>query len=144
MSDLSWAAIRKSVTQRAGGFCEYCQTDGAIIGQSMHIEHINPNGDDGLENLCLACSNCNLSKSIAIRAFDPVSQQIVMLFNPRQQRWGEHFRWAERGLRVEGITPIGRATIERLKMNQDRMAAARARWVQAGWHPPTLPLKIDS
>lgn len=135
---LTWAAIRRAVHERANGFCEYCQTNGLVIGQAMHTEHIDPNGGDVLENLCLACANCNLSKSVAVRAFDPLSQQIVHLFNPRQQRWNDHFRWADRGLRVEGITPVGRATAERLKMNQDRVVAARARWVQAGWHPPHL------
>lgn len=139
MTELSWAAIRHAVHKRANGFCEYCQTDGAVIGQSMHIEHIQPNGDNDLQNLCLACSNCNLSKSVATRATDPLTQQSVILFNPRQHLWSEHFRWVERGLRVEGLTPIGRATVERLKMNQDRVVSARVRWIQAGWHPPRLP-----
>jgi hypothetical protein len=136
---LSWPEVRRAVHARAHGYCEYCQTNGLVIGQAMHIEHITPNGDNALDNLCLACANCNLSKGVATHMFDPLSEQYVALFNPRTQVWAEHFRWVERGARLEGVTPVGRATVERLKMNQDRVLAARARWVQAGWHPPTIP-----
>lgn len=102
----------------------------------MHIEHIDPLGGDGLENLCLACSNCNLSKARATYAFDPATNQFVPLFNPRTQVWAEHFRWSENGELLLGLTPTGRATISRLKMNQDRMITARKRWIEAGYHPP--------
>jgi hypothetical protein len=36
----------------------------------MHIEHIDPSGGDDPNNLCLAYSSCNLSKSIATTALD--------------------------------------------------------------------------
>lgn len=136
MTELSWKALRQQVHERARRCCEYCQTGEANIGQAMHVEHISPNGGDGLENLCLACSNCNLSKGVATAAIDLENQEEVPLFNPRQQQWREHFRWVENGIRVEGLTPIGRATIERLKMNQNRILIARRRWVQGGFHPP--------
>lgn len=58
------------------------------------------------------------------------------LFNPRIQTWAEHFRWVKQGEQVEGLTPIGRATLERLKMNQARMIESRKLWVEAKLHPP--------
>nr|WP_277882007.1 hypothetical protein [Leptolyngbya sp. FACHB-541] len=41
-------------------------------------------------------------------------------------------------LRVEGQTPVGRATIAALRMNNSVIVAARSRWVISGWHPPTI------
>lgn len=136
MSQLSWAAIRHEVYQRANACCEYCQTCEDNIGQALHIEHINPNGDDDLNNLCLACANCNFSKSDAKRAIDPLTQVKVTLYNPRTEKWHEHFEWIEQGIYIAGKTAIGRATVTRLKMNRDRIVRARWRWIQLGFHPP--------
>jgi len=58
------------------------------------------------------------------------------LFNPRIQRWSQHFEWQQHGLILQGRTPTGRATVERLRMNLPRIVEARAIWVQVGIHPP--------
>jgi len=89
-------------------------------------------------NLCLSCANCNLSKATVTIAQDPISGFIVPLFNPRLQGWSEHFAWAEDKATLMGLTPTGRATIVRLKINQERVVGARKRWVEAGYHPPSL------
>jgi hypothetical protein len=136
MSEPSWNAIRRFVHNRAGGCCEYCQTCEANIGQAMHIEHIDPDGSDSPDNLCLSCASCNLSKAKATSAIDPDTGERAALFNPRKQQWGEHFTWVDNGLRVRGLTSVGRATVERFKMNQDRVLVARRRWIAGGFHPP--------
>ena len=136
MSELSWAATRQLVFQRAGGCCEYCQTCEENTGQAMHIEHIDPKGGNHPDNLCLACASCNLSKATATNAIDPHTQQTVNLFNPRQQNWSVHFEWIDGGLRLQGNSAIGRATIQRLKINQERVVRARRNWLRAGTHPP--------
>jgi hypothetical protein len=138
MNELSWAAIVRLVHERARNCCEYCQTSRDTIGQAMHVEHIDPRGGDAPENLCLACPSCNLSKATSIAARDPLPGATVPLFHPRTQRWQDHFRWIENARRVQGVTPIGRATVERLRMNQDRLVVARALWVKANCHPPLL------
>ena len=138
MRNVSWAAIVRSVHERAHNCCEYCQTCRDTIGQTMHVEHIDPNGGDDPENLCLACPTCNLSKSRATSALDPITDMIVPLFHPRRQQWQEHFRWIENARRVQGLTPTGRATVERLRMNQERLVVARALWVKAHCHPPSF------
>jgi hypothetical protein len=102
----------------------------------MHVEHIDPKGGDNPDNLCLSCSSCNLSKAAVTTALDPTTDVLVTLFNPRKQMWLEHFEWIDSGLRVQGKTPVGRATVERLKMNQNRMVRARSNWIEAGNHPP--------
>ncbi|MEO8611569.1 MAG: HNH endonuclease signature motif containing protein [Chloroflexota bacterium] len=92
MNDLSWNATKKVVYERAQACCEYCQTSEANIGQAMHIEHVDPNGNDSLNNLCLSCANCNLSKAKATTAIDPETGDQVSLFNPRIQTWTDHFK----------------------------------------------------
>ena len=120
MSEASWAAIKRLVYTRANGCCEYCQTCEDNTGQAMHVEHIDPNGENISDNLCLSCPNCNLSKATSISAIDPLTEERVPLFNPR----------------LQGRTSIGRATVERLKMNQQHVVRARRNWIRAGNHPP--------
>lgn len=103
----------------------------------MHVEHIDPQGSDNPDNLCLSCPSCNLSKAKATSAPDPLTETFVSLFNPRQHLWDDHFEWIENGALVIGKTPTGRATVERLKMNIDRVVTARRIWIKAGEHPPT-------
>lgn len=136
MSELSWAETRRRVRDRADGCCEYCQSCEHNTGQAAHIEHIDPDAGDSLDNLCLACANCNLSKATATNALDPETNTIVALFNPRTQQWIDHFEWRRESLYIVGLTPTGRATIIRLKMNQDRVVRARRNWVRSGNHPP--------
>ncbi len=136
MAELSWAEIIRLVHQRAANRCEYCQTAQRAIGQAMHVEHIQPGNDDALANLCLACANCNLSKALATSAIDPVTAETVALFNPRTQIWSAHFEWVQDGAMIQGLTPTGRATIVRLRMNRPRIVEARSVWILAGIHPP--------
>jgi hypothetical protein len=107
-----------------------------MLGSLCTWIHIDPQGGDGPENLCLSCSSCNLSKAAAISATDPESGTIVPLFHPRQQLWDEHFEWIDEALRIHGKTATGRATIERLKLNQQHLVRARRNWVEARKHPP--------
>lgn len=136
MNELSWAKITNFVHERAHNCCEYCQTCQKIIGQAMHVEHIQPDGGDGVDNLCLSCANCNLSKAKATTALDTETGEIVPLFNPRTQKWVEHFQWVDNGQRLAGRTKTGRATVERLKINQERIVTSRLLWIEAGYHPP--------
>lgn len=135
MAERSWPATKEFVRRRAADCCEYCHTCGLNIGQTLHVEHIQPQGGDHPDNLCLACPNCNLSKSIATQALDLETNREVALFNPRTQKWSEHFEWIENHTQIRGLTPTGRATVARLNMNRPRMILARRRWVQAGLHP---------
>jgi hypothetical protein len=136
MSNLSWNVLRQLVYDRAQGCCEYCRTCEANTGQTMQVDHIDPQGPDALDNLCLSCWNCNSSKHKATTAPDPETGASSPLFNPRTQRWSDHFEWVDEFTRLRGLTPEGRSTIERLKINRPAMTVARQRWVLSGFHPP--------
>lgn len=131
-------ALRRFVTERALGHCEYCQTSQMIV-VTMVVDHITPVAAGGTttpENLCLTCVGCNLFKNAFEVALDPVSQQVIPLYNPRNQVWDEYFPWSPDGASIVGVTAIGRATVERLQMNRADVVRARQMWVKAGWHPP--------
>lgn len=102
-----------------------------------HIQPISKGGDTTFENVCLACRSCNEFKGDLTEAVDPLTGKTLPLFNPRTQRWSEHFVWSPDSTRVEGLTAIGRATIVRLRMNNPVIIVARRRWVISGWHPPS-------
>ncbi|HLP88681.1 MAG TPA: hypothetical protein VK184_08850 [Nostocaceae cyanobacterium] len=40
-----------------------------------------------------------------------MTNESVSLFNPRQQRWLDHFQWANGGTHIIGITACGRETV---------------------------------
>lgn len=122
--------------------CVYCYTSEANTGQPMSVDHIIPQaqgGDTIFENLCFACRRCNEFKGSATHAQDPLTDETVMLFHPRQHQWIDHFQWDETGTLLIGLTTIGRATIVALNMNNSIIVDARRRWVSVGWHPPSQP-----
>jgi hypothetical protein len=131
--------LRAQVLADAGGRCGYCRLSEEITGIPLEIEHITPEARDGpthRANLWAVCRYCNLLKSDRIAAPDPETDVSEPLFNPREHRWSEHFAWADGGLRIVGVTPIGRATVEALALNRALLVRAREYWVSAGWHPP--------
>jgi hypothetical protein len=105
----------------------------------MHTEHIIPKSRGGGSeegNLWLSCAWCNSFKGTKVEANDPLTGTEVELFNPRTQDWFDNFAWNGDGVRIIGITPTGRATVDALKLNNPYIVPARRLWVLAGWHPP--------
>ena len=98
----------------------------------LQIEHIIPKkhgGSDEIENLALACIDCNLHKGANLTGIDPQTDEITQLFHPRRQQWRAHFEWA--GFSLIGRTAVGRTTVRVttvrvLDMNSDDRLALRA------------------
>jgi hypothetical protein len=133
-------ALRAIVREQAKNRCGYCLSDDDNSGIDLTIEHIIPESLGGAteeNNLWLACYKCNEAKNDRTHAVDPVTKASVPLFNPRTQKWEEHFTWIEGGLYVEGKTPTGRATVVALKLNRDKIVNARTKWIKWGIHPPS-------
>lgn len=134
------ADVARRVREVAGKRCGYCLSPQKLVMARLEIEYILPVGRGGTNdesNLWLSCPLCNRHKGDRVEAVDPVSGTRVSLFNPRRQRWSEHFQWSEDGLRILGQTPTGRATVSALHLDDDPDALrVRSFWVLAGWHPP--------
>ncbi len=121
------ATTRDLVRRRADNRCEYCLLPQEHSELTHHIEHIiakQHGGGDDVENLALACHRCNLCKGPNLTGVDPVSGELVPLFHPRRDRWAEHFLF--HGVRIQGITPAGRATVKVLAMNDARRLELRS------------------
>jgi len=137
-------ALYEVVRQRAKCRCEYCHYPELLSSAPLSIDHIQPqslNGSDDFDNLALACRRCNERRYNFTTGIDLETKTEVPLFNPRQQLWSEHFIWAVDALRIIGKTPTGRATCNRLDLNDERreepfIQNARRQWLAAGLHPP--------
>ncbi len=138
MSSIS-KSLRQQVINEAGYRCEYCRTSSRLIGMPLVMDHILPSslgGSDERENLAACCYRCNEFKGAKIKANDPVTNESISLFNPRLQRWLDHFQWANGGTHIIGITAIGRGTVLALRLNNEDVVQARAIWISLSWHPP--------
>jgi 5-methylcytosine-specific restriction endonuclease McrA len=120
--------IRAEVRSRAKNAWEYChlhQDDSPLA--LLHVEHIIPKthgGSDDLDNLALACIDCNLHKGPNLAGIDPETNALTALFHPRQQQWNDHFEWS--GIHLVGRTATGRTTIRVLNMNSDDQLSLRS------------------
>lgn len=113
-------ATRRRVRERAGDRCEYCHLPQSAVDATFHVDHVvarqhldHPADDFG--SLALACDRCNFCKATNLSSVDPETGDIVLLFNPRQDAWDEHF--FVRGALIVGLTSIGRATVRLLQIN---------------------------
>lgn len=133
------AGLRERVAVQARHRCGYCLTAATVVGTPMEIDHLVPEtlgGKTEEDNLWLACAQCNARKADRIVCREPLTGEMVPLFNPRHQAWSEHFRWSEEADQIVGLTPSGRATVLALQLNRPVLVSARRAWVSVGWHPP--------
>jgi len=65
---------------------------------------------------------------------DPESGGPVALFDPRNDRWSDHFCWVEHD--IEPLTATGRATIAALDLNHSRRVRIRRAEQMFGLFPP--------
>lgn len=115
-------SARRYVRERAGECCEYCHLQQEDHPRTLQIEHTiarQHGGQDDLDNLALSCELCNLRKGPNLSTLDAQTRRLVRLFNPRRDRWAEHFRWAGDGVTLVGATVIGRGTVRLLDMNDE-------------------------
>ena len=132
-------ALQKKIREQARFRCGYCLTSETLIGMKMEFEHLTPlaaDGETSEENLWLACRRCNEFKGTQTHAIDAKTATNVPLFNPRTQKWHEHFRWSADGTEILGISPNGRASVTALKLNNEIILVSRRLWVSVGWFPP--------
>ncbi len=128
MSGYVPAHLRRLVAERADGLCEYCliHHDDTFFG--CEIEHVISEKHGGLttpENLALACMTCNRQKGTDIASISAQSGQLCRLFNPRTDRWSDHFQL--HGAVIRPLTDIGEVTAKLLAFNDlDRLAEREA------------------
>ena len=129
---------KKEVARRAKQCCEYCQSQVRFSPDPFSVEHIIPRsrgGTDDLSNLAFSCQGCNNHKYTSVEAIDPISGETVQLFDPRRQKWNDHFVWNADQRIVLGLTPVGRATVQKLRLNRAGLMNLRRVLHRIGEHP---------
>lgn len=133
------AALKNQVKHRAKGCCEYCWSQHEFSPDSFVIEHIIPSSKGGTseaENLAYSCQGCNNHKYNHTHSLDIITGELSCLFNPRQDTWSEHFRWNEDYSEIIGVSPTGRATVDRLDVNREGVKNLRVALYLISLHPP--------
>lgn len=128
---------RQRVWDRAGGRCEYCRMPQDLDIQPFQLDHVRARkhaGPTTPANLALSCLPCNSYKGSNVAGYDPEGDDLQPLFNPRLDDWDEHFVWD--GPVLRGKTPIGRATIDVLRINLPERVEHRRLLIEAGVFPP--------
>jgi hypothetical protein len=127
------AAMRQAVTERAGNRCEYCcypRTASFLAFEMEHVISEKHGGTTDMANLALACPFCNRLKGSDIGSLDPETGILTQFFNPRTQRWTDHFRWDDG--RIVALTPEGRVSVAILQLNHPDRIDERERLRRAG------------
>ena len=79
------------------------------------------------------CVLCNLHKGPNSAGLDPATGELTRLFHPRRDLWSDHFDG--QGTRLNGSTPVGRATVDVLVMNDPDVIAVRYALMEEGRFP---------
>ena len=116
---MTWPdALRRLVQSRAFERCEYCLLAVSDAGLPHEIDHVisrKHGGTSDAENLAFACYLCNRYKGSDIASLHPTTGELVRLYDPRKDRWDEHFRIA--GPVLEPLTAVGATTLQLLRLN---------------------------
>lgn len=129
-------SLRIKVYERAQGLCEYCRIHQVDSLYTHEVDHIIPEkhrGESSFDNLCLSCLPCNRHKGTDFASFDPETDDIVQLFNPRKHLWTEHFRLLD--VEISPLTAIGRVTVFVLKLNDEDRVRERKVLSEVGRYP---------
>ena len=126
-------AARTAVAARAGGRCEDCRLPDDAVVAPFEVDHVRAKkhgGGDDAGNLAWSCFHCNSRKGPNPGGFDPATDRLTPLYDPRTQNWDDHFRWD--GFGLIGLTPEGRTTVAVLELNAAGRVVQRELLAEAG------------
>ncbi|WP_245555373.1 HNH endonuclease [Baaleninema simplex] len=96
MSDDSISKIlRNRVKERAKYCCEYCLYPNSLSFSPHEIDYViakKHGGSSNFANLALSCWRCNRQQGSDFVSFDTQTGEFNFLYNPRIQKWMEHFQ----------------------------------------------------
>ena len=98
---------------RSDGRCEYCHIsieDTYFGGEIDHIRSLKHDGTTESNNLALTCQPCNRFKGTDLGSVSSVSRDLIRFFNPRTDKWDEHFSAELNGL-IATLSEVGEVTV---------------------------------
>lgn len=134
--------LRQLVANRANYICEYClihEDDTFFHCQVDHIISLKHGGKAEPENLAYSCAFCNRNKRSDIGSIVLPTNNFVRFFNPRIDRWSDHFE-LERTF-IKPITDIGEATVKILDFNHIDRIIERQELMEVGRYPHPLAIE---
>ncbi|NEP36848.1 MULTISPECIES: HNH endonuclease signature motif containing protein [unclassified Moorena] len=133
--------LKRLVSQRAKGLCEYCLISEQDSGgcQFDHIISVKHGGETTAENLAYACLYCNLNKGTDLGSIIWPTGDLVRFFNPRREQWSEHFRLE--GAMIQSLTDIGEVTARILQFNSSDRILERQLLIEVNRYPSPEALK---
>lgn len=129
--------LRRFIKDQAGDCCEYCLIHQEDVFQIHEIDHALAEKHGGQtieENLCLSCAECNRHKGSDIASIDFDTGEVALFFNPRRDKWSEHFQLEEDGV-IKPLTPQARVTVRLLQMNSEKRILERKALMKLGRYP---------
>ncbi|HLI56868.1 MAG TPA: HNH endonuclease signature motif containing protein [Actinomycetota bacterium] len=136
------ADLRRLVAARADYLCEYCLIHEEDSFFGCEVDHVISEKHGGLtreDNLAYACLVCNRKKGSDVASIVPETGELVRLFNPRTDRWSDHFGLSPLGphgiIMILASTPIGKVTSQLLGLNDSPRLLEREALRQIGRYP---------
>ncbi len=136
MSNYVSEDLRRWIAARAEYLCEYCliHEDDTFYGcQVDHIISVKHGGLTEAHNLAYACTFCNRQKGSDVGSIAWQTGEFTRFFNPRTDRWGDHF-WLD-GVVIEPLTDIGETTARILRFNDSARLLERETLVAMDRYP---------
>jgi hypothetical protein len=136
------AELRRLVFTRAEGLCEYCLIAEEDTFYGCEVDHIiseKHGGPTREDNLASACAFCNQAKGSDVGSIHWESREFVRFFNPRTDRWADHFVLA--GDHIEAVTAIGAVTAQILGFNSGERLLERQTLQGMNRYPSSAALK---
>ncbi len=132
--------LRRLVALRADRLCEYClihEDDtyfGCEVDQIISEKH---GGPTDAENLAYACLPCDRHKGSDLGSIT-VSGEFRRFFNPRTDRWGDHFRLDDSA--ILPLDEIGEVTTRIFHLNHEDRVLERQTLRRSGRYPTPAAL----
>jgi hypothetical protein len=127
--------LRQTIADRARELCEYCLIAEADTFYGCEVDHIislKHGGSTEPDNLAYACALCNRAKGSDVGSIT-TSGEFARFFNPRADRWAEHFRLE--GATIQSLTQIGEVTARILSFNDSARIHEREELILFGRYP---------
>jgi hypothetical protein len=136
------AELRQTIAERASLLCEYCLVAEADTFYGCEVDHIislKHGGSSEADNLAYACAHCNRSKGSDVGSISTTGE-FTRFFNPRADRWAEHFR-LERAA-ISPLTTVGEVTARILGFNDSARLHEREEMIRFGKYPNEAALVL--
>lgn len=130
------AELRRLVIARADYRCEYCliHEEDTFFGCEVdHVVSVKHGGATEAGNLAYACQVCNRQKGSDLGSLARRTGELVRFYNPRADRWADHFRLG--AATITSITDIGEVTARIFGFNREERLMEREELIAQGRYP---------